>query len=39
LDLAAFRALFPPWRRNRMFRVGVPGLATNLVCISSQKTP
>lgn len=35
LDGASFLALFPPERRNRLLKVGFPGLPTNLVCISS----
>jgi hypothetical protein len=36
LDRAAFASLFPSDRRNRIFGVGVPGLPTNLVCVSSK---
>jgi len=37
LDEAAFRGLFPRSRRNRMFRMGLPLLTTNLICISSEE--
>ncbi len=37
LDDATFRELFPPRRCNRMFRVGLPLMPTNLVCISSEE--
>jgi hypothetical protein len=35
LDAASFLALFPPGRRNRLLKTGLPLLPTNLVCISS----
>ena len=35
LDGASFLSLFPAWRNNRLLKVGLPGLASNLVCISS----
>jgi hypothetical protein len=35
LDGASFLSLFPAWRDNRLLKVGLPGLASNLVCISS----
>jgi hypothetical protein len=36
LDAKEFLALFPTSRRNRMLRIGLPMVATNLVCISSE---
>ncbi len=30
-----FLALFPPGRRNRLLRLGLPGLRTNLACLST----
>lgn len=35
LDANAFHSLFPPSRRTRILCVGLPLLATNLVCIST----
>lgn len=35
LDTASFLSLFPPGRRNRLLKSGLPLLPTNLVCISS----
>jgi len=37
LDESDFRGLFPPARRNRLFRTGPPLLTTNLICVSSEE--
>jgi hypothetical protein len=34
LDGGSFLALFPPYRENRLLKVGFPLMPTNLVCIS-----
>ena len=37
LNASAFLSLFPPSRRNRLVRSGLPLLRSNLVCVSCEE--